>query len=331
MTKLEKKLRASLRKLDVEKTDRILVAASGGADSTALLDALARWKKSEGLIVAHLNHQLRGEESDADEAFVCAMAEQFSLPCFVDRKNIAAFASQKKKNLEAAARQIRYDFLLRVAQESQAQVIVTAHTQNDQVETILQRLLRGTSAAGLQGIHAIAELPDSIRLVRPMLEITRAEVLEHSARYQLMFCQDSSNDSLDFTRNRIRHELLPLLETFNPAIRQVLLRVATQSSEDEDYLHAEAYKLLHQLADGASLKFKPLLAIPPAIRRRVLRQWLRQLRGDLQRIGTSHLVALDNLMMKGEGGSYIELPGNRKVYREGQTLKLQPIQEDPRI
>ncbi len=331
MTKLEKKLRASLRKLDITKTDHILVAASGGADSTALLDALARWKRSAGLFVAHLNHQLRGEESDADEAFVCAMAERLHLRCSVAQENVAALATQERKNLEATARRIRYDFLLRTAHECQANVIVTAHTQNDQVETLLMRLLRGTSAAGLQGIYATSNLQPAIRLVRPMLEITRAEVLEHCGRYQLTFCHDISNESLKFTRNRIRHELLPLLENFNPAIGQTLIRLATQISEDDKYLQSETDKLVNELANGAILNFKPLLILPSALRRRVLRQWLRHGRGDLRRIGTAHLLALDHLMMKGEGGSYVELPGNWNVWRIGKTLKLQPIQECPRI
>ena len=325
MTKLEKKLRASLRKLSVAKTDRILIAASGGADSTALLDALARWKKSESLFVAHLNHQLRGAESDADEAFVRAMAERLNLPCFVAQENVAALATKEKKNLEATARHIRYDFLLRTAQECQANVIVTAHTQNDQVETVLLRLLRGTSAAGLQGIHTTSELHYSVRLVRPMLEITRAEVLEHCAHYQLTFCHDSSNASLAFTRNRIRHELLPLLQTFNGEIGQALLRTAAQMSEDDEYLQGEARKLVDELAEEASLNFKPLLKLHPALRRRVLRQWLARARGDLRRIGATHLLALDNLMMKGEGGSYVELPHRGKVYRQGTALKLQPF------
>lgn len=324
MTKLEKKLRTSLRTLGVTKMDRIVVAASGGADSTALLDALARWKKSEQLFVAHLNHQLRGEESDADEAFVRALAKQLNVSCFVAQENVAALAAQEKKNLEATARRVRYDFLLRIAQECQANIIVTAHTQNDQVETILLRLLRGTSAAGLQGIHTKAKLQNEVHLIRPMLEITRTEVLEHCTHYQLNFCHDSSNASPEFTRNRVRHELLPLLETFNPAIGQTLLRMAMQISEDDECLQAEAGRFLNRLAEGSSLNFKPLRELPPALRRRVLRQWLLQTRGDLRRISTSHLFALDHLMTQGEGGSYVELPDNWIVSRQEGNLKLQP-------
>lgn len=331
MTKLEKKLRTSLRKLGITKTDRILIAASGGADSTALLDALARWKKSESLFVAHLNHQLRGEESDADEAFVLALAEQLHLPCFIAKEPVASLARQEKKNLEATARRLRYDFLLSIAQKCQANVIVTAHTQNDQVETLIMRLLRGTSAAGLQGIHTSINLLPSIRLVRPMLEVIRGEVLDHCNHYQLTFCQDSSNKSLNFTRNRIREELLPALETFNPAIGQTLIRLATQISEDEQYFQSQTDKLVNELMDGCTLNFKPLLSLPAALRRRVLRQWLRQARGNLRCVGNLHLMSLDDLITKGEGNSFVELPESWRVCRIGKTLKLQPIYKTSRI
>ena len=329
MTKLEKKLRASLRRLGIHKRDPILVAVSGGADSIALLDALARWKQSEhlapNLFAAHLNHLLRGEESDADETFVREFLRQRNIPSFIAQENVAAAAAQEKNNLEATARQLRYDFLLRSATQCQARIIVTAHTHNDQVETILLRLLRGTSAAGLHGIYAEFEMSPGIRLVRPMLDITRDEVLDHCARYQLRFRHDSSNESMDFTRNRIRHELLPVLQSYNPRIGQTLQRTAQQLSEDDAYLQQEASRLVQALAEETALNFKPLLTLHAAVRRRVLRQWLAQIRGDLRRIGAAHLVALDEVMMSGEGGSVIELPGGWQVQRQQHWLKLQPV------
>ncbi len=327
MTKLEKKLRASLRQLGVNKQDRILVAASGGADSTALLDALARWKKSEQLFAAHLNHLLRGEESDADETFVRAITGQLQVPIFVAQENVAACAAHEKKNLEATARRLRYEFLVRTAEQCQANVIVTAHTHDDQVETLMMRLLRGTSAAGLRGILAQVELQPLLRLMRPMLEITRAEVLEHCARYQLTFRHDSSNESPKFTRNRIRHEVLPLLQTFNPDFGATLIRTAFQLQEDDEYLQLEAARWVEELTEDQALNFQPLRQLHAALRRRVLRYWIAQTRGDLRRIGAAHLVAVDNLILQGEGGRYVELPGGWRVYRWRAQLKLQPVAE----
>lgn len=325
MTKLEKKLRASLRKLEINKQDRVLVAISGGADSTALLDALARWKKAEQLFAAHLNHLLRGAESDADETFVRAITGHLHVPVFIDRENVAACAAHEKKNLEATARRLRYDFLLRTAEQCQANVIVTAHTHDDQVETLVMRLLRGTSAAGLRGIHAQVLLPNSIRLVRPMIEITRAEVIEHCEWYQLNFRQDSSNASPEFTRNRIRHEVLPLLQTFNPDFGPTLLRTAFQLNEDDEHLQAEAARWVEELAEDLSLHFPPLRKLHVALRRRVLRHWIARTRGDLRRIGMVHVTAVDHLMLQGEGGRYVELPGGWRVYRRRAQLKLQPV------
>ncbi len=327
MTNLEKKLRAGWRKLGLDKDEKILVAVSGGADSTALLDALARWKKSEKLFVAHLNHLLRGAESEADEIFVQALAAKLSLPVFVARENIAALAQSEKKNLEATARQARYDFLLRVAKECGAGLIVTGHTHDDQAETLLMRLLRGTGASGLRGIHGVIKLEKNIKLVRPMLEISRAEVLAHCKHYNLNFRHDSFNESMDFTRNRVRRELLPLLATFNPQFGEALVRTMKQSSEDEDYLQVTAQNILTEVAEEMMLNFKPLINFHPSLRRRVLRLWLKQNRGDLRRIGTVHLLALEKLMLSGEGGSYIELPYNWQVRRQKEKLLLQPVRK----
>ncbi len=327
MTKLEKKLRASLRKLEIGKQDRILVAASGGADSTALLDALARWKKSDQLFAAHLNHLLRGAESDADETFVRAITGQLNVPVFIARENVAACAAQEKKNLEATARRLRYEFLQRAAEQCQASVIVTAHTHDDQVETLMMRLLRGTSAAGLRGIHAQFSLSNSVRLVRPMLEITRVEVIEHCERYQLKFRDDSSNASSEFTRNRIRHEVLPLLQTLNPDFGSTLIRTAFQLNEDDEHLQSEAARWVEELAEDGALNFKRLSKLHAAVRRRVVRLWIAQTRGDLRRISTVHLTAIDNLIIRGESGRYVELPGGWRVYRRRDQLKLQPLVE----
>ncbi len=325
MTKLEKKLRASLRKLNISKQARILVAVSGGADSTALLDALARWKKSEHLFAAHLNHLLRGAESAADETFVRAITGQRNVPVFIAQENVAAYAADEKKNLEATARRLRYDFLLRTAAHCQAEVIVTAHTHDDQVETLLMRLLRGTSAAGLQGIHSQVALSATVQLLRPILEITRIEVLEHCERYQLPFRQDSSNASAEFTRNRVRHELLPLLQTFNPNFGATLIRTAFQLNEDDEHLQFEAARWVNELSEDQALNFAPLRTLHGALRRRILLHWLRRTRGAVKRLGTVHLIAIEHLILQGEGSRYVELPGNWRIYRCGMRLKLQPV------
>jgi tRNA(Ile)-lysidine synthase len=325
MTKLEKKLRAALRRFGIGGQDSIIAAVSGGADSAALLDALARFRRSEGrpgaIVVAHLNHQLRGEESDEDEAFVRDLAGRLKLPVFAERIAVAERAKAEKKNLEAVARSLRYEFLLKVAVARGANVIFTAHTLDDQAETILMRLIRGSGAEGLRGIHQVVALNDGVKLIRPMLGIMRAEVIDHCERYELAFRRDSSNFLVDFTRNRVRLELLPLLETFNPRAKESLARASESLVRDDDYLRGAAAEYLAGSREGSDLNVKALERAPAAIRRRVLRLWLRGERGDLRRINASHIAAIENLV-SGPSGRRIEAPEGGVVAREFDYLRF---------
>ena len=325
MTKLEKKLRAALRRFGIGAQDSVIAAVSGGADSVALLDALARFRQGEGrpgsIIVAHLNHQLRGEESDEDEAFVRDLAGRLNLPVFTERVAVAERAKAEKQNLEAVARRLRYEFLLRVAEARGANVVFTAHTLDDQAETILMRLIRGSGAEGLRGVHQVMALNDGVKLVRPMLGIRRAEVVEHCERYGLAFRSDSSNFLVDFTRNRIRMELLPMLETFNPRVKESLARASESLTGDEDYLRGLASGYLARSRVEPGLSVKVLQEVPSAIRRRVLRLWLRSERGDLRRINASHIEAVERLI-DGPSGRRVELPEGGGVAREFDCLRF---------
>jgi tRNA(Ile)-lysidine synthase len=204
-----------------------VVAVSGGADSVALLRALADGPATPGLVVAHLNHRLRGAESDADAAFVAALCPH--LPHSAESVDVAAVAAGD--NLEDTARRVRYDFLARVARETGASWVTTAHTLDDQAETVLHRLIRGTGLRGLRGIAESRELAPGVKLLRPMLTVSRAEVIAYLRAIGQPWREDASNRDPAFTRNRIRHELLPLLRTFNPEIDEALGRTAAQADE----------------------------------------------------------------------------------------------------
>jgi len=323
---LEQKLKAELRRLGIGAEASVVVAVSGGADSVSLLDALVRLKQRGKLhariLVAHLNHQLRGEESDADEIFVERLAVRHNLECVIERIAVAEMAITEKRNLEAIARQFRYDFLAEVAEKFGAEYVCTAHTQDDQAETVLMRLLRGSGAEGLKGIHSVRPLGLKVKLIRPLLTITRAEVLDHCQKYGVEFCNDSSNFTVALTRNRVRHELLPLLKSFNPRSVQSLSRTATLLTDDDDCLQKLSAKVLAEISEGAKIKIKPLLKEHPAIRRRVLRQWLRGERGGLQRIEAVHIAALERLILCGQGGQIIELPGGWHVRRKSGVLEI---------
>lgn len=334
MTKLEQKLRAALRRLGVEENSSLVVAVSGGADSVALLDACTRLarrgKLPINIFAAHLNHQLRGEESDGDETFVQQLTLNRGLECLIERIAIADFAKAEKRNLEATARRLRYEFLARAAGKFDAKFVCTAHTTDDQAETILMRLLRGTGAEGLQGLHPMLRLSETAGLIRPLLKVSRVEVLEHCVHYGLEFRQDSSNWSPKLTRNRIRHELIPLLQSFNPRSNEAMIRTMELITADDDCLRQIAKEALAKSRAKAGLSAKLLQQFHPAIQRRVLRLWLEETCGSLLRIEMVHILGLESLILRPEGGRVIELPGGWQVRRKSGVLGITCEQDKAR-
>lgn len=326
LTWLDRKLKATLRRLRVTGQSNVVVGVSGGADSMALLDALVRLQQRAGvpgaITVAHVNHQLRGDASESDMQFVQTWAAAHSLAAVTVTVDVAALVRASRRNLEAVGREVRYQYFQQVAAETEAQFVCTAHTFDDQVETLLLRLLRGTGAAGLRGIYEMAALTDGVQLLRPLLNVTRAEVLAHCAHYRVEFRTDESNQAEDFTRNRVRHTLLPLLRSFNPQFGAALTRTAAGLREDEECLQQQAAELLSQVDAGQQLRLGPLGKSPPALHKRVLRLWLRRECGATGRADSIHLEALVSLSVSGKGRSVIELPGGWRVVREAGWLRL---------
>ncbi len=210
----------------------LVVAVSGGPDSVALLRALHEVRGGDGLTCAHLNHQLRAADSDADEAFVRELCGRLSLDCRCHRLDVRAAAGAGGANLEGTARRLRYDWLAEVARQAGAGWVATGHTADDQAETVLHRLLRGAGLRGLRGIAARRHLADGVALVRPLLAATRAEILAYLDAVGQAYCQDDTNLDPAYTRNRIRHQLLPRLAAeYNPDIVACLGRLARQADE----------------------------------------------------------------------------------------------------
>jgi tRNA(Ile)-lysidine synthase len=247
------KVHRFLRRQDA-RPDGIVVAVSGGADSVALLRVLAALRPRSGaspLVIAHLNHLLRGPESDADEAFVRDLHASLTaegitrLELCCERTDVAAQA--RGDNLEGVARRIRYAWLAAVARARGLGLIATGHTADDQAETVLHRLLRGTGVQGLRGIAARRVLEPGIVVVRPLLTATRAEVLAYLKAAGQAYREDASNADLRYTRNRIRHELLPhLARHYNPAVARVLCRLAEQATAIYRDTEGAARQLLEQ-------------------------------------------------------------------------------------
>ena len=316
--------------------NRILVAVSGGADSVSLL--LGLWLLRDDLTitlhVAHLNHQLRGGESDADAAWVQEFCRQKSISCHVGQESIAESPHLTKLGLEGTARLVRRQFLQRVALEHQCVGIALAHTADDQAETILHQIVRGTGLAGLRGMHA-DEITDagSIRhgakalpFVRPLLQVSRSLLVRFLEEQGQAFRTDSTNADTTLTRNRLRHELLPLLaRDFNPQIQQALLRLGQQAQEvyADEMLLAEGLlreALTETAATHCRLRCGPLQGQPPQrIRECFVLLW-RQLDWPRRQMGFADWQRL--VEMLNENHPAITLPGNVTARRREDLLML---------
>jgi tRNA(Ile)-lysidine synthase len=224
-----------------------ILAVSGGPDSVALAHLcfeLLKQSKIGQLIIAHVNHQLRGAESDADEQFVQLLAQVAGLSCKTTRIDAAAIAKNEGDNLESIARRERYAWLTQLACEEKAAWVATGHTADDQAETVIFRLLRGSGVAGLSGVSQARALADGVVLIRPTLTLRRQDLRDYLRQRNIPFRIDSSNEDLQFTRNRLRRELLPLLQEYNPAVVDVLCRLADQAKELGEEIAFQRQKLL---------------------------------------------------------------------------------------
>lgn len=284
---------------------RVLCAVSGGADSMCLLHLLFSKRRELGieLFAAHYEHGLRGAESLADAEFVSAWCAENGIPCIVEHGDVAAYAREKGAGTEQAARELRYGFLSRAAEELRCDRIATAHNADDNAETIIFNLCRGTGGAGLRGIP-----PVRLNIVRPLLGCTRAEIEEYLCKNSVPHVEDSSNKTDDYSRNLIRHRVMPVLRELNPAMAAAANRAAELSRQDEDCLDALAGEFIERHFDGESLPQKELRQLHPAIASRVL----RRLCG-----GSQSMVCTERAMGLLEGSEYAEADiSGRRIRRE---------------
>jgi tRNA(Ile)-lysidine synthase len=295
----------------LEPGEHVLVAVSGGADSMALLicmhDLAPRMDLK--LTVAHLNHCLRGAEANEDEEFVQRASARLGWPFVSACVDVRARAAADGRNLEEAAREARYEFLRKTAARVNAGKIATGHTLNDQAETVLLRLMRGSGPGGLGGIHAVS----GDRLIRPLIECGRAQVLEFLSRRQAEYREDATNQDLHYRRNRVRHELMPYLEKhFNPRLVETLAREASFGSAIHDFLETQASlhveRLRIPIEDGIAMPAQELFQLHPALRHQIVRRALRELLGSLRGIRSVHIEEILQLCGHRKSGKRIELP-----------------------
>jgi len=321
---LVQKVRNTIRKHHMLPPGSVIVGVSGGADSVALLHILLQLQGELGIRVyaAHLNHRIRGEEADADQACVERLAERWQVPLVVASADVPALARQRKLAIEEAARQARYTFLLRAARDVGARAVAVAHHADDQAETVLMHFLRGAGLAGLRGILPVSDLTrlrmgapedllrgEPVLLVRPLLEVSKAHILAYCRDNGLDFRFDRSNLDQTYFRNRLRHELLPMLETYNPNIREVLRRAAAVAADDYAFLHHELQKAWGKVrvaeGDGwMEFDLKRWRGLHRSLQRGVLREAIRRLRQGLRNINYIHVEnALDVLTRTDTGAA----------------------------
>ena len=309
----------------------LVVAVSGGIDSMALLTVLSRLREREGwptaLHVAHMNHGLRDGDSDADAEFVAEQARNLKVPCTVEAADVRARAASEGISVELAGRQCRYEFFERLCLKLNCHAIAVAHHADDNVETILQRIIRGTGIRGLSGIGPTRPIRDGspIRLIRPMLGLRRSQIEHFAQANGIPFHHDATNDSSLYARNRIRNELLDILRTYNPQVDEAVLRLGEQARGLEAYLRETGSRVLESLVvdrddrqlvlHGPSLARKPRVIQVQLLREAILRMGVGE--GEMSAF---HLNALVELAAGQEGTKELHLPGGLKVTRRYSRL-----------
>ncbi|MEA5049141.1 MAG: tRNA lysidine(34) synthetase TilS [Eubacteriales bacterium] len=307
---------ASLAACGITASDRVLVALSGGADSTALLLSMKEWLASGGiggLFAAHLNHGIRAEDAMRDQRFCERLCGELGVPLAVESCSVPAFAKEKGISIELAARELRYNFLERARQSFGADVIATAHHKDDQAETVLLHLLRGAGVGGLGGMK-----PRNGRIVRPLLPIGREEILAYLAERGASYCEDKTNAENDATRNRIRNELVPLLRTYNPNITEALCRTAALCAADDALLTELADEAEKKITLSAGLDRTKLGDLPEPLKSRVVRKRILALDGNVSEADIARVTAL----LTAQTGTKIELAGRYCAWVNAETLMI---------
>lgn len=298
-----------------------------------LLHVLFRLRREYGLLLhaAHLNHHLRGEEADADARYVRKLSEWLGLEVTIGDADVRQYAERKQASIEEAAREVRYEFLARVALERGAEGIATGHTYDDHVETVLLHLLRGAGTAGMGGLEPVMEISSratqhaGARIIRPLLEVDRAETLAYCKEHVLRPRIDSSNMSPSFLRNRIRMELLPILRRYNANIVDTLGRSARFAKEDERFITQRAQQLWPEVAqtkkDRVEIHVSALAQLPGALQSRLLRMAVARAAGSARDLQARHVDAIRSLLSK-ETGKQVCLPHGLLCRRSYETLHL---------
>ena len=335
VVRMHRQVAAALRRAGYSGNNtNLVVAVSGGPDSIALLHCLNHLMQQHRLQlhVAHLNHNFRGEEADADARFVAAVAQDLGLPATVETRHPEEYQQERRiSSFEQAARELRYTFLETVANEVGATAVAVGHTADDLAETVLLHILRGAGLHGLRGMTELSPWPwpsegRSLYLFRPLLQATKADTTAYCRETDRDYREDTGNYLGRFTRNRVRHDLLPALASeYNPRVREALVRLARTAALELDYLENEVAKAWPQVvteeAGAVSFHRAGLASLHPLLQRLLLRRGYTALAGDTRRLAESHLNAMSELVSAPSGHS-LDLPRGLRLYSVYDRLVL---------
>ena len=314
--------------------ETVVVGVSGGADSVCLLRILVSLRERLDITVhvAHLNHQLRGAESKGDARYVSRLAKKLGVPATIEARDVRAYQAAHRLSLEDAARQVRYRFFAEVTERVKADRVAVGHTADDQAETILMHLVRGAGPTGLLGMRPLTIWTSpgvaGLTVIRPLLAVGREETRAYCREHRLVPREDSSNLSLSPFRNRVRQELVPLLQAYNPRIGEALVRTSDTLAMDLSFLEEYVSELWPELAaeeDGAIvLDRASVVSLHPALQRHLLRRVTREVLGDLEDIELKHIEQMrEGLALR--KGKRVILPRRLVLSVEGRKIRVSAV------
>lgn len=307
----------------ISEGDSIIVGLSGGPDSVCLLHVLSGLRESMGIKVyaAHLNHQIRGIEAHRDALYVSELCRKEDIPCFIKSVDVPSYCRDNGYSLEEGARKVRYDMFFEIKKNIGANKIAIGHNMNDQAETVLMRLMRGTGLQGLRGIEYTRE--DGI--IRPLLDVERSEIEAYCEEHSLDPKIDKTNLESIYSRNRIRLELIPYMkEHFNPGVIESVVRMSNSLKNDGDYIDSEAEKIYRDISektnDGIEISVPECTELHQAILSRVIRYSIRDVLGDTNFVDMKHIYDVEELFEDSKNNKMLNLPRGLFVYRKDDVV-----------
>jgi len=313
----------------LQERDSVLVGVSGGADSVALVHVMKEIAPifSIKLGIAHLNHSLRGNESDADASFVVSLSEKLNLPCYTAKEDVVEYKNKHGFSLEEAGRRVRYAFFENIAQREGFNKIALGHTGDDNAELVLMYLLRGSGPLGISGIPPIRGVfKTNLLIIRPFIKTSRSDIIKYISAKSLSYVVDKSNMDMKYLRNKIRHNLIPeLKENYNPKIVETINRLASIMRSEDEWMENELESILNKNTlftenNRIVLSVSGMNALHPAAKRRIARSAIEKVKGNLRRISYSHVELVAAQLVSDSDSWSLDLPDRIRITRIGKEL-----------